>query len=111
MEDTARGPCLRNIGPTRIEHRKIIVSPTRHPCKHLWWSVGIKALDGIENASDHLLSFFNQPIAFHTSRDDAIVLRPDGAELIQIGIIGWILAGNGANPPATAHIFLQQPPS
>src|SRR5205807_9340243 len=38
-------------------------------------------------------------------------MGPDRAEMIRVRIIGWILAGERANPPATPHILLQESPS
>src|SRR5438105_5475209 len=105
MEDAAAGPGLWNVGPTGVEDGKILVSSAMHSCEDFRWPVRIETVNCIEDATNDLVGFIGQTIAFEARRDDAIVLGPDGAKLIQIGIKSRILARKGANAPATPHIL------
>src|SRR5579884_1797095 len=109
MKNASRCPGLRNIGPTRVEHREIKITFPFHARKHLGRSERLKAIDGIENATDDLVSFIYKPVAFEPGRDNGIVLEPYRAKLVQVWVICRILAGKRTNSPATPHIFLQQP--
>src|SRR5581483_11714224 len=106
MKDTPRRPRLRNISATGIEDWKIHITFARYTREHLWWAIGVKAVDGVEDATHHLVGFLHQPIAFEAGGNNAVVLRPDRTHLIIVWVVGRILARKRADTPAAPHILV-----
>src|SRR5690242_16915483 len=77
MKDTPGGPRLGNIGPARIQSRKIDIPIALDAREDLWWTVGVKALYRIKHPTNDKICLISQPVALETCRNNAIIMRPD----------------------------------
>src|SRR5581483_6329812 len=92
LENAAGCPCLGNIGPARIERGKIKISLALQACEDFRRSIRIKTLDGIKHATNDEIRLISQAVTLKACRDNAVVMRPDGAALVGEWVIGGIVA-------------------
>lgn len=64
---------------------------------------------GVADVAGDLRGFGCEPVTLETQRDNGIVVSPDGAKLIGLGIERSVIRRKRTNPPARPHIGRHQP--
>src|ERR1700683_4758782 len=64
---------------------------------------------GVADAASDRGGFDGETVPFEAKRDQTVVVRPNGAVLIGIGIVATVLAREGADAAAGIHIRCHQP--
>ena len=108
MEDAPRRPGLRKIC-TEILNRKGI-RPAFCPGIQLGQPKADKITGRLGDCLRHASRFVAEPITLEPQCNNAVIMRPDGAELIQKWIVRSMICREGPNAPPAPHVRLHQTP-
>jgi hypothetical protein len=90
-----------------IGHRGLILRPGL-ATEELREAIRRELAGGVEESGRDLVDLVVEAVALEAVGDDAVIVRPDGTDVVTERVVADSLAGEGSDAPATEHVVAEE---